>query len=70
MEFELKRKLVCDQGNSQVIESDIEEDNIVEKPIKIPGESEMLTIVLSAHRPGPVCGAQSIWDSAWKGDDR
>jgi hypothetical protein len=70
MEFELKRKLVCDQGNSQVIESDIEEDNIVEKPIKIPGESEMLTIVLSAHRPGPVCGAQIIWDSAWKGDDR
>ena len=70
MEFELKRKLACDQGNSQVIESDIEEDNIVEKPIKIPGESEMLTIVLSAHRPGPVCGAQIIWDSAWKGDDR
>ena len=42
MERELERRLACDQENSQVIESDIEEENIVEKPIKIPGESEML----------------------------
>jgi len=42
MERELERRLACDQENSQVIESDIEEENIVEKPIKIPGEPEML----------------------------
>ena len=42
MERELERRLACDQEYSQAIESDIEEENIVEKPIKIPGESEMI----------------------------
>ena len=39
MERELERRLACDQENSQAIESDVEEDSIVEKP---PGESETL----------------------------
>ena len=42
MERELERRLACDQEHSQVIESDVEEENIVEKPIKIPGESDMI----------------------------